>query len=199
MPNKIFMSHTKLDKKFCDDFDRVVARLGFGDGVFRSEFEKLESPAWRTILNEMRASKAMFLLVGNELVNAQARSEISHLSAESWKFTQNWISYEVGLACQLGIDVWVICDDVKINFPVPYLNNYEIYGIGSDNSPSFNFYRDILQDYKIGKKFPLNIDRTAIKCPYDNCGAEFNLRSQVPVGNRFACPSCLGEIEMHML
>jgi hypothetical protein len=79
------------------------------------------------------------------------------------------------------------------------LNNYEIYGIGSDNSPSFNFYRDILQDYKIGKKFPLNIDRTAIKCPYDNCGAEFNLRSQVPVGNRFACPSCLGEIEMHML
>jgi hypothetical protein len=26
---KIFISHTKKDKKFCDDFDRVVARVEF--------------------------------------------------------------------------------------------------------------------------------------------------------------------------
>jgi hypothetical protein len=144
----------------------------------------------------MRASKAMFLLVGKNLVSAQASAELFPQAAESWKFTQNWISYEVGLACQLGIDVWVICDGVPINFPVPYFNNYEVHGIGSEKSPSFDFYKYILQTYKDGFDFRLgawNRERLVV-CHNENCKAEFNLFSDLLEGSRIKCPSCLKEM-----
>ena len=44
---KVFISHTKKDKEFCDDFDRIVARVGIP--AFRSEHEKIKKPAWKTI------------------------------------------------------------------------------------------------------------------------------------------------------
>lgn len=44
---QLFMSHTKLDKNFCDRFDIMAARVGVK--VFRSEFEKIKPPAWSTI------------------------------------------------------------------------------------------------------------------------------------------------------
>ena len=106
---QIFLSHTKLDVECCDMFDRAAAREGVK--VFRSEFEELESPPWQTIKKEVVNSVALFLLVGEELVNAQNRSEASLVVKEKWKYTQNWISYEVGVACQKGIDVWVVCDN----------------------------------------------------------------------------------------
>ena len=124
---QLFMSHTKLDKDFCDRFEIVAVRVGVK--VFRSEFEEIKPPAWKTIKEQMDASSAMFLLVGKQLVKAQAASEKDPKLREEWKHTQNWIAYEIGLACERGIDVWVYCDHVKINFPVPYLNNYAIYGI----------------------------------------------------------------------
>ena len=43
----------------------------------------------------------------------------------TWKYTQNWIAYEVGLASLQNIDVWVLCEDTTINFPVPYFNHYQ--------------------------------------------------------------------------
>lgn len=66
---QLFMSHTKLDKKFCDKFDIAAARVGVK--VFRSEFEEIKPPAWQTIKKAMDASSAMFLLVGKKLVEAK--------------------------------------------------------------------------------------------------------------------------------
>jgi hypothetical protein len=103
MSTKIFESHTKLDSEFCDVFDRACARVGLD--AFRSEYESILPPAWQTIRNELRQSKALFLLVGKSLVNAQA------IHSSGCDYTQNWISYEIGIASQLGIDVWVLCDD----------------------------------------------------------------------------------------
>lgn len=124
---QLFMSHTKLDKDFCNRFDIAAARVGIK--VFRSEFEKIKPPAWKTIKRQMDASSAMFLLVGKKLVNAQKASEKNVKLRKEWKHTQNWIAYEVGLACERGIDVWVWCDvGANINFPVPYLNNYVLQG-----------------------------------------------------------------------
>lgn len=123
MAVKVFISHTKKDEKFCDIFDRACSRVGIA--AFRSEFEEIEKPEWRTIRDEIRQSVALFFLVGEELVKFQ---EIKEKNQE-WSYTRNWIAYEIGIACNREIDVWVLCDEVKINFPVPYFNNYFPYSI----------------------------------------------------------------------
>jgi len=79
MAYQVFISHTKDDVEFLDMFDRVVARVGIK--AFRSEFETIEIPQWKTIKKEMENSVAMFLLVGKELTAHQTA-----LSPD-WKYT----------------------------------------------------------------------------------------------------------------
>lgn len=178
---QLFMSHTKRDKEFCDEFDVAAARVGVK--VFRSEFEEIKSPAWKTIKKQMDASSAMFLLVGKQLVKAQEASEKDSESREEWKHTQNWIAYEIGLACERGIDVWVWCDDVGINFPVPYLNNYAIYG-------EQKFIRTVLEEYGESGSYHSPKARKDW-CIYEKCGAKYNLHSMIPVNGEVICPTCL--------
>jgi len=191
---RIFMSHTKLDSECCDKFDSAAARVGVR--VFRSEFETIESPAWRTIKDEMNKSSALFLLVGKELVKAQALSRANKETMEEWKFTQNWISYEIGLACQQGIDVWVICDNVKINFPVPYLNNYDVWGIRLEVPKSLEWIKSVFEAYSEGGSFPIG-KFPVKKCRCPSCGAVFNLHSQIPKGGEVLCPTCLKLMVFH--
>ena len=180
------MSHTKKDKKFCDKFDIQAARVGVR--VFRSEFEEIKPPAWKTIKKQIDASTAMFLLVGKQLVKAQEASEKNANSREEWKHTQNWIAYEIGLACERGIDIWVWCNNVDINFPVPYFSNYAIYG-------QAKWIRGILEEYSEGETFPYG-KKTKWKdyCPNKRCGARFNMHSVIEVGEKAVCPTCLHDM-----
>lgn len=128
----------------------------------------------------------MFLLVGPELVNIQAQG------GEDWKFTQNWIAYEVGLACALDIDVWVVCSDTTINFPVPYLNNYVIGNIKKYANP---FYRQVLQGYLDDLNFRFGYaPEVPLTCPNEECGAKFNFHNTVSKGKDIICPTCLKSI-----
>ena len=180
---QIFESHTKLDVATCDMFDTVVARVGIK--AFRSEYEEMKPPAWETIKNKIKLSKALFLLVGEELVKAQAQR------SDDWKFTQNWIAYEVGLACAMEIDVWVVCNGTYINFPVPYLNNYVIGTIKINSK----FYRKILQNYCDGQSFPFGYDNSrTVTCPNFGCGAKFNFHTQEDKDDEIICPTCLNLI-----
>jgi hypothetical protein len=179
MTYQVFISHTKDDVEFCDRFDRACARVGLR--AFRSEFETIEIPQWKTIKEAMDKSVAMFLLVGKQLVAHQAS-----LSPD-WKYTQNWIAYETGLACQKGIDVWVICDNVDINFPVPYFNNYAVYG-------KFEFLKDTLTSYNDGETYHVPTWNRGTLCPYEDCGIKFNLHSTLPVNTTIKCPQCLRDI-----
>lgn len=190
---QVFLSHTKLDVEVCDMFDSVAAREGVK--VFRSEFEELESPPWQTIKKEVVNSAALFLLVGKELVYAQNRSEASLDEKEKWKYTQNWISYEIGVACQQGIDVWVVCNKVDINFPVPYLNNYDVNGLIAEGN--FKYYRSVFKHYLNGNSFPYRSDtKRSFKCGHKGCGAKFNFRSQKKKGSIVICPSCLTRLKL---
>jgi len=185
----IFLSHTKDDKEFCNRFDNAAASVGLRR--FRSEFEKIEPPAWKTIKTEIDKSSALFLLIGKELVKSQESK------SEEWKYTQNWISYEVGLACAIKKDVWVWCEEQPINFPVPYLNNYVLYGFGSTDEPYIGFLKIVLEGYNHGLKFPLGWGKRGFKCPHNKCGAQFNLHNSMPKGSVFACPTCLREITLN--
>jgi len=182
---QIFVSHTQYDRDFCDAFDRACARVGIK--AFRSEFESIEMPAWKTIKGTIDRSRAMFLLVGKQLTTYQT------LHPPEWEYTQNWIAYETGLACQKGIDVWVICDEeIRINFPVPYFNNYAPFGLSTERN--FRFIREILTAYSKGYTFHLSLD-TKITCPYQNCRIEFNLHAELEPGWSVTCPQCLGDIQ----
>ena len=55
--DQIFISHTQKDKKYCDSFDRIVARVGIK--AFRSEFENVPIHPWKIIREEMRRSTAV--------------------------------------------------------------------------------------------------------------------------------------------
>ncbi|MCK4822262.1 hypothetical protein KA005_41245 [bacterium] len=186
---QIFMSHTKRDKDFCDRFWDVAPSVGVK--LFRSELEILGTPPWKTIKDAIDDSVALFLLIGHELVKAQKESNHSTESRREWKYTQNWISYEIGLACQKGIDVWVQCDSgVLINFPVPYLNNYAIYGVPKDKRDEFLI--EIFEEYENGKTYPIGFEKKYVyHCPHEGCGAMFNLHSFLPEGLTIICPSCL--------
>ena len=184
MAYQVFLSHTKDDRKFLDDFDRVVARVGLK--AFRSEFETIGMPQWRTIKEAMTESIAMFLLVGEQL----AARQIAH--TPGWEHTQNWIAYETGLACQTGIDVWVYCDKVEINFPVPYFNNYALFGL--DTKRNFEFLKRILTRYNDGQTFPVPTWNRNTHCPWEDCGIEFNLHATLSPGKVIKCPQCLRDI-----
>lgn len=177
---RVFVSHTQHDEKFCDLFDRACARAGMKS--FRSEFETIKSPPWKDIIYSMKESCAMFLLVGKNLIKQQ------EVHAPEWEYTQNWIAYEVGLACERGIDVWVVCDDVKINFPVPYFNNYHIFGLEKKN---LAFMRWVLESYDRGKSFPFPYEGRATACPRIDCQIEFNLHDSIKPKTEVVCPHCL--------
>jgi len=186
---QVFVSHTKSDMDFCDAFDRVCA--GVGIKRFRSEFESISPPAWKTIRKAMSNSVALFFLVGNQLVSSQ------DLNYPEWRYTQNWIAYEIGLACQLGIDVWAVCDDVLINFPMPYINNY--LTVSLKHRPAFDYLRLVLEEYRSGRIFPFRyIDVQGkdfgVTCPYNNCQAEFNLHVKLQPGEKIRCPQCLKDM-----
>lgn len=134
----------------------------------------------------MERSRALFLLVGPELVKSQEQGN------PDWKFTQNWIAYEVGLACALGIDVWVLCNLVNINFPVPYLNNYSIGGI---QTGAKGFERLVFTHYLQGGTFPFGVsEKKKLFCPYENCGAKFNFHNEMDEQSATYCPTCLQKI-----
>ena len=189
---QVFVSHTKKDKDFCNEFDNVCAREGIK--AFRSEFENITNPPWKTITNAINDSAAIFFLIGKELVKNQRKG------GDEWNYTQNWIAFEIGVACQKGIDVWAICDDVAINFPMPYINNY--LTVGLKHNTSFNYLRGILEDYKKGNSFSYPYKTNGVskrnystKCPYDHCNMEFNLHVQLSSKEQIICPQCLGVME----
>ena len=67
---RVFLSHTKFDKDFCDKFDNICSNVGMKR--FRSEFAEIDEPPWRTIKEQLGKSRALFLFIGKELVNRQA-------------------------------------------------------------------------------------------------------------------------------
>ena len=108
----IFISHSRKDAEainaFCQVFARTTIRAVF------EEFENYVVPPWVKIKNDVQRSSAVFLLLSPYL------SETA--------YTQNWVSYEVGLASALNRPVWVYERwQNPAHFPVPYLTDYVVY------------------------------------------------------------------------
>ena len=110
--SQIFLSHSRQDTQiveyFVNKFDDTSVK------PVRMEFEKWSRnrrPNWMWIRDEIKKSKALFLLLSRNIIGTQQ--------------TQNWVSFEIGLAsmCTPQIPV-VIFEEEKVHFPIPYLNHY---------------------------------------------------------------------------
>lgn len=181
-----FLSHTGKDSDFCNIIDDAIKKIGFK--VFRASLEERQYPQWKWIQDAMNNSNVLILAVGKELVKNQS----SH--SKEWHFTQNWISYEIGLASEREIDIWVICDDVRINFPIPHLTFYLPYSLRRDDVlKNFNWHFTLYQTRQ-RMPYPLTEDQKVwcIVCPY--CHNEYNLYANIPKGQTVVCPTCLIEL-----
>lgn len=176
----IFVSHSQHDKDIRGSFDAVFARTGVKSKCM--EFERISPPAWQEIKNAIFASETVFLLLGPNI--------------QSSAHTQDWIAFEVGLACAFGKEVWVFEQfGSQIQFPIPYLTDYMLYNLEDQNH--FNFVRNIIEGYaRPLTVFPLGADHRTkrniprgipIKCAYNNCGSIYLLHTDVA---DFYCPSC---------
>lgn len=183
-PTQIFLSHTQKDMDFCDFIDkRLFARMPVKG--FRSEFEKIEAPSGKTLKGEIEKSLALFLLVGKELVRNQKEQ------TTGWEHTQNWIAYEIGIASALGRDVWVICDDVPINFPVPHVTDY--LPTSPRHEPVLNYMQKIVDGYFSASSVPVHPKHIA-NCTHEACGVAFHLPVTVQKYESINCPCCLQKI-----
>ena len=88
---QIFVSHSQHDTDILAFFDKVFARTGVKS--FCMEFEQMNAPDWMIIKDSIVNSKAVFILIGPNVNRS--------------KYTSNWISFEVGLACAFNKQVYV--------------------------------------------------------------------------------------------
>jgi hypothetical protein len=178
---QIFESISKQDKDTAKRFDSIAGKEKIT--VYKSEYETLKTPAWQTIKEALQNSKALFLLVGPKLV------ETKNKGGNEWSLIRGWISYAVGIALTLNLDVWVICDNgVTINFPVPYVNNYSM---GIETKPN-GYEAKVLRGYAEGSTFEFGYSKSRrYYCPNKACGAQFNLHNVLQKGDSIVCPMCL--------
>lgn len=169
---KIFLSHSKADESMRDYFLKIFGIEGVQ--AISVEFEVLQVPPWSFIKNKMLESNALFLLLGPNVIDRGI-------------YTQNWISFEVGLACALKKEVWVFEQfNIPVRFPVPYLNHYLLYDPA--DRESFDYIRRIVYTYKtmslVSRIVP---GYTEVTCPNAECRVHFRLHTEI---KEFECPSC---------
>ncbi len=183
MPNaQIFVALTRQDKETLKHFETVAKKEVVT--LYLQEFEAQKTPpVWQTMRDALAASKAMFLLVGPQLVEAKKKD------GAEWSNIQGWLNYELGIAATLNLDVWVICDNkVAINFSVLFLNNYSL-GI---ETKANGYEAKVLRSYNEGAKFEFGYSPARrFFCPNKLCGAKYNLHNVLLQGESVVCPTCL--------
>jgi hypothetical protein len=183
-PRKIFLSHSKHDREILNFF---MASFGLVDGIVPQviEFEELQAPPWAYIRDEMMKSKAIFILLGENVVKTNIH-------------TQNWISFEVGLACALNKEVWVFEQiNVDVHFPIPYLHYYFQYDPSNDNT--MKKIREIIKIYSdIPEGEQFSTDGIILTCPADSCRVEFRIplfEGRLVLPSIISCPACRRKIK----
>jgi hypothetical protein len=196
----IFISHSKRDEETINAFCRVFAQTTMR--AVLEEFDTYAVPPWAKIAKDVQESSAVFLLLS------------SHLNATA--YTQNWVSYEVGLACAMKKPVWVYEQyQAPVHFPVPYLTDYVLYDPTCQEQLSA--IKNLVKSYDpspalaglilggligglISGGAGIGVGAIAggavlqrrnsglpVQCPHQNCQIRFNIYSQL---HSVLCPAC---------
>lgn len=169
---------------------------------FLMEYENYQNPPWQVIKNAIVKSSALFLLIGPNLNTSP--------------YTQNWVSYEVGLADALNKQIWVLEDiQASINFPIPNAHHCLLYS--STDRNSLYYLQTVIKSYSknvggallgglvgvalstnplaliagllIGSQLnvPARPMGEKLQCAYPDCKIVFEYHN---IQKQFHCPAC---------
>jgi hypothetical protein len=180
---KVFLSHSKTDTRM-----RFYERAYSAAGVTLREIELEEPtfPPWRSIRREIDTSQILFVSISEAL------------SGIDYRHSQNWIDYEVGLACARNMPIWVFQPSgVDIDFPVPYATHTLVFEHESVEQirwlgEELRHLRMKGAGYYDTSPFPKTRydGNPRVTCSNQRCGLEF---FQLNQAGPFKCPSC-GEL-----
>lgn len=182
MAGQVFLAHSRQDvdlRQWVDaafaDSDMKVKRLEF-------EEEARHNPPIPVLVERMRDSKAVFVLLGPHLV--QSRHTIA------------WVAAETGLARGLDRRVWVFEDSEKpVDVPVPFVDAYVPLAFTDEN---VMWLKGIIEDYSawwpgfppppLGLAEPLERYGWPLhRCVREGCQADFYAPDSAALGK---CPVC---------
>jgi hypothetical protein len=182
---QVFLSHSRADGRL-RFFERACVIAGVA--LREMELEDPVFPPWRSIRREIYSSQILFVSLSEPL----ARIDYRH--------SQNWIDYEVGLACGRNMPIWVFQPaEVVIDFPVPYATHTVVFD--HEDVEQIKWLSDELRHLRMkgagfydtspfpSKRYDGNPRAT---CLNPRCGLEF---FQLNRTGKFRCPSCGYEME----
>jgi len=168
MYKTVFISHSRYDPNL-DFFQKIFSALPI-ESVWM-EFEDIQPPPYLSIKNNVNKSDALFVLLSQHLVDKQ--------------HTSNWVSFEVGLATNRELDIYVFEPiDENVNFAVPCFTHYMRY---PTNVNALKWLKDRLKDGSIAKS------GVSITCPHRDCLIQFQYLSRLYTDSYF-CPACRREV-----
>lgn len=205
---KIFLSHSQADLNIINIFRNAFNETQVYPVLM--EYEKFPNPPWAAIKNTIESSSALFVLLSNNL-------KISD-------HTQNWVSYEVGIADEAKKEIWVFEDlNNQVIFPLPKVHHYMLYS--ENQQDSLEYLRTIIRSYALNLEgaiglglisliafsnpiaaiiaaavgLRINIPNKPIgikvTCPYPNCGITFQYHSLLTT---VRCPSCRQHFQINI-
>ena len=177
----VFVSHSKHDKEMVDFFTNITSRLGIRN--FFMEWEDLEKKYPAKRISEIIQSNwvenvsMVVVLLGPNLANPPNQH-----------YTQNWVTFEVGVAAGCNKPVLVLEEINHItNFPIPFVTDYVQYQL--DNNDDRKRIGDVINNIHRVKTGNVRIPDDVPKiCGYDDCNAKFNLWQRY--SDNISCPVC---------
>ena len=111
----IFVSHSKRDKQLVQNIQAMLINLGHTPIIEEFIPEERKEPIPKDeIRKNVQLSNALFLFLTDEIVQT--------------KYTENWVIYEVGLASDRHIPIFIFeREGLPIHYPIPDVTDYMIF------------------------------------------------------------------------
>ena len=111
----IFISHSKRDEQLVQNIQTILINVGHTPIIEEFIPESMKEPIPNEeIRKNVQQSDAVFLFLTDEIVRT--------------KYTENWVIYEVGLASDRQIPVFVFeRKGFPIHYPIPYITDYMVF------------------------------------------------------------------------
>lgn len=114
---QVFITHSRHDAPILAHINQQIVQAGIQPIMYEYDVQHSQT-AWQEIKESIEECSALFIVLSNNLTSSP--------------HTQNWIGWEVGVACALEKRVWVFEElNRKASFPVPYFTDYVPYDLGS--------------------------------------------------------------------
>lgn len=161
----IFLIHSRRDTYPPNFFDKAGGKANVR--LWEAEWFEMEGPPWVNLEKQIRKCKATFVLKGPNIAASL--------------YTSNWVSWEIGVAASIKMDVWVF-ESLRspVFMPIPYLTDYVVYD--PDDSLHVAFVANLLESYGQGEPVFQGIP---LDCA--SCYIHYNLHTAL---NGWNCPAC---------